>query len=261
MLLTIWCIAVSIGSLYFIGLPLSVLLQRRSDDGAHWILSPFIGLSAIILILQNLVYLDVRIGLSSPWIWGSACVFWVWMAKTRRLNALFSAMPYRILGLTVVVYLAQGIGLLLADTKYYVGRAWHDQFNYTATAQFLIDHRFSLSFSDIMNQPYLFQAVSHKFDRIGQSILHGFISASTFTDAKTTFEVTILLVPPLITLAVYQLAQKLSKPGRPFLLAAGVAGILPAIAMVHLESFLSQALAIPLLLLWPYIISEVVKPT
>ena len=263
MLLTIWCILVSIGSLYFIGLPVSILLYRGDNYETRWILSPFIGLSAIILISQNLVYLGVPIGLSTPWIWAVACLLWVWVIKTRRLITLFSAIPYRILGSALAAYMVQGIGLLLVGAKYYVGRAWHDQFNYTAIAQFLTDYPFNLSFADIQTQPYLVAAsTSLKFDRIGQSIFQGFLAVSTLTDAKTTFEPAILLAPLLIVLAIYCLTEKLSQARSSsglFLLPMVAAGALPGIAMVHLESFFSQALAIPLLMLWPFIVSEAIE--
>lgn len=259
-MLTVWCIVISFGSLFFIGMPIALLLSRAGDDDStHWILAPFVGLSVIILTLQNLAYLDVRIGLSAPWLWAAACLLWVWVIKKGRFIPLISAFPLRPLLSAFSVYLIQGMGLILVGASYYVGRAWHDQFNYTAIAQFLVDYPFSFSVNDISNQPFLFQAVSRKLDRIGQSIFHGFLSASTFTDAKTTFEIAILIAPPLITLAVYRLASQLMRSGTLALLAATAAGILPGIAMVHLESFFSQALVIPFLILWPYIISEAMK--
>ena len=259
MLLTFWHIIVVIGSLWFIGLPVAMVLALTEDDNETlWIIAPFTGLAVIILVLQNLIYLDVPIRLSTLWLWIGACLLWGWLIKSKRLKPALKTIP-RVLFISALgVYLIQGLGLLIVGAKYYVGRAWYDQLNYTAITQFLVDFPFSFSFSEAEKSPYLFQAICHKFDRIGQSVFHGFMTASTFTDAKTTFEPVILLLPLLTVLAVYYLGWRLSLPFRSRLNAALIAGILPCVTIVHLESFLSQALAIPLLLVWPSFLSEAI---
>ena len=262
-LFTLWCMIVSIGSLYFVGLPIALFLsQQKNDDETYWLRAPFLGLSAIVLPLQDLVYSNIRLQHSVPLLWLGTCLLWVWIIKTKRFSPIFSTFPRRILLLAFSVFLIQGMGLFLAGAKYYVGRAWHDQFSYTATAQFLIDYPFNLSFNDLQNHPYLVKAATNlKFDRIGQSIFQGFLAVSGLTDAKTMFEPAVLLAPFLITLAIYSLARKLSGTRLPtsFSLAAAAAGTLPGIAMVHLESFFSQALAIPFLMLWPSIVSGAIE--
>jgi len=259
MLLTLWCIIVVIGSLWFIGLPVAMVLSFTEDDNETlWIIAPFIGLAVIILVLQNLVYLDVPIRHSTLWLWIGACLLWGWLIKSKRLKPAFKTIPRGLFISALGVYLIQGLGLLIVGAKYYVGRAWYDQLNYTAITQFLVDFPFSFSFRDAEKSPYLFQAICHKFDRIGQSVFHGFMTASTFTDAKTTFEPSILLLPLLTVLAVYWLGLRLSLPLRLRLNAALISGILPCITIVHLESFFSQALAIPLLLVWPSFLSEAI---
>ena len=257
-MLTLWCILVAVGSPFLIGLPVARLLSGPEEEGESlWMQAPFIGLAVVVIFLQNLVYWDIRVGLSTPLVWVAALVLWGWMGKKRYLRPLLESIPALPLASAIGVYLLQGLGLMVVGAKHYVGRAWIDQFNYTAIAQFLMDYPFSLSYEKIGNHPYLFKAVQLKGDRIGQSILHGFLATSSFTDAKTMFEPTILLTPLLVILAVYLLSRKLSLSIRPAVIAAVWAGVLPGVTLVHLESFLSQSLAIPLLILWPVLVSDV----
>ena len=258
-MLTLWCVLISIGSLWFVGLPIAQLLfKQKEDKETIWIAAPFIGLAVITLVLQNLVYLDVPIRYSTPWLWISVCLLWGWMVKSDQFIAIFRAIPVFVLLSALAVYIINALGLIAAGARYYVGRGWHDQFNYTATTQFLVDLPFSSSFSDITTSPYLLPAVWLKLDRIGQSVFHGFVSFTTFTDAKTTFEAVILLSPLLTLLAVYWLGKRLSLPFWPRLTAAFASGILPGLAAVHLECFFSQALCIPFLIVWPAFLSETI---
>ncbi|MFL5801277.1 MAG: hypothetical protein ACJ8CR_05995, partial [Roseiflexaceae bacterium] len=63
----------------------------------------------------------------------------------------------------------------------------------------------------------------------------------------------------LIVLAVYGLGRRFGLHERSALAAGAVAGLLPGIATVQLESFLSQALAIPLLLIFPVFLDDLVE--
>jgi len=263
-MLTLWCILVSLVSLYFFGLPIASLLSKgENDQESKWVLAPFLGLSSVTLVLQNLVYLDLPIRITAPWLWAGSALLWIWVIRSGRFPSLFSSFPSTLFLSAIAVYLIQGMGMLIVGADYYVGRAWHDQLNSTATAQFLNDYPFHLSLQDVQNQPYLFQAIApygngivKTMDRIGSNILQAFFATSTFSSAKTAFEPTSLLSPFLITLAAYGLARKfLLSKGKALLTAVG-AGMLPGITMVHLESFLSQALAIPMLLSWPFFLSN-----
>lgn len=260
MVLTFWCILVTIGSLFFFGLPVAEwLADREADRERVWITAPFVGLGIIILALQNLVYLDVRIGISTPWLWVAGLALWVWLAKTGRISALFSAMPRALFLAMLAVYLAQGIGLVVIGAKYYVARGWIDQFNYTAIAHFLSDYPFSLSYEAILNQPILIKALTLKWDRIGVMIFQGFLSTSSFADPKTVFEPAILLAPALVVLSVYELARRFKLPARHVAFAAVAAGVLPAITTVQVETFFSQALGIPILLILPCFVFDLAE--
>ena len=260
MIVTIQCITVVLISIFFVGVPLSWLLNGRSWPGERaWLEAPFLGIAAITLILQNLVYLDQPIRYTAPLIWVGGLVGWFWMYRRKQIGAVFATLPRALFGAALAVYLLQGLGLLIVGASFYMGRAWGDQYNYTALAQFLTDERFSMSMSQVGQRPYLATAISFKLDRIGQSVLHSFFATSSLQEAKTLFESTILLSVALLVLAVYALGRRYGMQKGYALATGAAAGLLPGIAMVHLESFLSQALAIPLLLLFPVLLDDLVQ--
>ncbi|MBI5304102.1 MAG: hypothetical protein HY868_18350 [Chloroflexi bacterium] len=252
MLLTLWCVFVTLGSLFFFGLPVTEWLSDPdSGDASLWIVAPFVGLGIIILPLHTLVYLNIPISTSTLGIWILGVLLWFSLFITGRLTRVWSNVPHPVLFAALSVYLLQGVGLFLIGARYYVARAWIDQFNYTAIAQFLTDYVFSTTYVDIHNQPYLATAIALKLDRIGVSIFQGFLGVSTFTDAKTVFESAILVSPVMTALALYQVARRLALPPRFTAFVAVGAGVLPAITSVHVETFFSQALGIPYLFILP----------
>ena len=275
-MITIWVVFISFFSMFFIGLPFSILLIHplREDQtlkaGVHsegdrqndsWVAAPFLGISVIVLVLQNLCYMGLRIGWTFFLLWLVSLFIWFWLVKYRRkrIATLFAAVPKSLFVTGISVYLIHGIGLFLVGASYYVGRAWHDQFNYTITAQFLVDYSTHSSIESLYGSPCALRALGLLSDRIGQSVFHGFLTCSTFTDAKTTFESAILLAPFLIVLAIYQLQRPLALPGKLMIIVSGIAGLLPSVAMVHLESFFSQALAMPFILIWPWFAFEAIR--
>ena len=256
-MLTLWVILITFGILFIFGLPLAALLSNKEEkEGELWLVAPFLGLSLVILILQNLIYLDIPIKKATPALWIGAAALWAWMGSRGAFSGLFRGFPSGMLACALGAYLIQAMGLLAAGADAYVGRAWHDHLNYTAIAQFLTDYTFRLSIPEVHGQPYLYIALVKKFDRIGPMIFQGFVATSAFSSAKSAFGPSILLAPFLVVLAVYGISRKLLFPQKWALLAAFWAGILPALAMVHLESFFSHVLAIPFLLLWPLVLAD-----
>ncbi len=93
-------------------------------------------------------------------------------------------------------------------------------------------------------------------------MLQGFFAVTSRSDAKTLFEPTILIGIPLVVLAIHALCRRLALARGTALIAAVTAGLLPGLALMHLESFLSQALATPLLLYLPAALSDIAsRPT
>ncbi len=256
--LTLGCVLLAIASPFFFGLPLAKWLFPESDNEMLWAKAPLLGVAAIILILQNLVYLNLRLGISIFGLWVLGGLAWLWMYRKHLSKTLFSKLPYLLLIAGLAVYIIQGLGIVSLGAKYYLGRAWHDQYNYTVMTQFLMDYPFSMSLSDIQAQPYLYKGIAAAADRIGQCIFQGFLAVSALSDAKTLFEPSILLFPLLTMFAIYVLGRSFSLSKRRALLAASMSGLLPATAYIHLECFFSQAFGTPFLLIFPLFLNDLV---
>lgn len=266
-MLTLWVIGVTFFSIYFIGLPFTLWLdspQRESQDRlrAHFrtaiILAPLVGIAIIVLFSQNLIYLGLPIKATFYWLYIIAFVMWGWLLYQKKISGLTKQIPIKLLLVIVCVYLINALGLLALGAKYYVARGWMDQLNYTFAAQYLMSFHFSQqAFPAIEHIPYALKALTLFHLRIGVYILQAFMSASSFFDAKTTFEATILLLPPLVVMVIYHLAEEFKLKQNIALFIAAVAGVLPGIAYVHLEAFFAQAICIPFLLLWPYVLFKV----
>jgi hypothetical protein len=258
--MTVLCIAVVIGSLFLAGAPVVWLLAgRRPLEEGDCVRAPFLGLAVIVLVLQNLVYLDVPLRWSTPWMWGAILLTWLVLAWRRRQGDCLRPVLGVVLAGVVAIYLLQGLGMLRLGTARYVGRCWTDQFNYVALAQTLMDEPFHTPIEDAQNRPLTALTWHIKHDRIGQSVLHGFYAVTCGWDAKSLFEPTILLLPPLAAAAVFALGRRLGlSRGRAVLTAAAV-GLLPSLALLHLESFFSHALGVPFLILFPLLLVQLVE--
>jgi hypothetical protein len=152
--------------------------------------------------------LDVPLPTSTWALWTAVAALWIWMAARGSLPADLRAFPVSVYAFAGLVYGLQGLGMVVVGARHYMGRAWGDQFNYTAIAQLLTDRSYSTPRADVVHQPYLSAAIRFKLDRLGQSVLHGFLATTARGDAKLLFEPVILLSPFLITLAVFALRRR-----------------------------------------------------
>jgi hypothetical protein len=219
-------------------------------------LAPFLGVALILVFFQNITLLNVPIRYSAPFFWIAVLAAWTGIVRRGHLRRMFRRFPARLWGACLIVYLVQGLGLLLLGARFYVGRAWTDMFNYTTWAQFLADVPFHVGWEAAANHPWLVAPISMRWDRSGQSVLHAFFAVTSIHDAKTLFAPTILLGPSLTVLAIYALGQKLGLT-KPQAVTAGLAsGLLPSLASVQVECFLSHSLAIPFLLIMPVLLSD-----
>jgi hypothetical protein len=254
---TVWCIVVVLGGLFWIGMPVQWLLGCRQPlDEDAWLQAPLLGMAAIVLVLQNLVYLDWPIA-QTAWIpWVAGLIGWVWFLGSGSLRASIRTVPACLLGAAGLLYLVHGVGLLVVGARYYVAEGWLDQFHYVSLAHFFHHFPFSMTLEEIGATPCLAPAITLKGDRIGQSMLHAFFVASSDTSARTMFEPLILLSPALTLLAMYCLGRRLGLDSWRALATAVAVGLLPALTALHLEGFLSHALALPLLLLFPVALDD-----
>ncbi len=258
---TLYCISISFVSLFLVGFPVSAFLfnpKNQELSETTWLVAPFVGLAVIILVLQNFSYLGLPLEKTYYLVWVLAFLFWGLTLKSFSIKVIIKSVPVIVLSAALLVYLFHSIGLIRTGAHDYVGRAWPDQLNYVFLSQFLMHfplHHESLN--PFIHQPSLLKgAYFAATDRVGEAIYQGFIACSTFVDAKTTFEPTILLSPFLIVLAIYLTAKRIFLKTNVALCVAAVSGLLPSLAMIHLENFYSQALATPLLLIWPFIIAN-----
>jgi hypothetical protein len=256
--LTVWCIAVVLGSVWAVGVPVAWLFNgRRSLAGADYVMAPFLGVAVVVLVLQNLVYLNLPIRCTAPVLWLAVLGGWVWLCCRGGLRGWRQHFPWALALAMLVVYLAQGRGLLEVGVRDYMARAWGDNCAYTIKGQVLVDEPFrQATWQTMGNRPYLSMFLALQWDRLGAEVLHAFFTFSSFRDAKTLFEPTILLGPALSVAALFSLARRFGLGTASSVLAGAAAGMLPALALVHLEGFLSQTLSIPLLLLFPAVLDD-----
>lgn len=258
---TALCALVVLASPLAAGLPLVAALRRRALTADDWLLAPFVGLGALVLVLQNLAYLDVPVGRSTPWLWlAIALGLVVWVARGGARASLRAA-PRALLGLALAAYLAQGLAMFQVGARHWVGRLWEDQFSYTGMAQFFLDQPFSLDVDAVGQRPWLYRVLRPslgrfylpfglKENRVGQSVLQGFHAAGAGGDAKTLFGPTILLGAPLLVLGVGLVARRLALEPRAVAAAAWLAALSPAFTLLQLESFLSHALVLAFFPAW-----------
>jgi hypothetical protein len=245
---TVLCLAAALGSPLLVGLPLLRLLRRgRPQSERAWLETPFVGLAAIIVVLQNLVYLEIPLRQSVPWFWLAVGALWLAVRPWRDLKQSWRYCPAGVFAASAGVYLVQGVGVLLLGAPHYLGNHMADQFDYIVTAEYLADCPFSTSRQEIGPRPHLLRALLYKDDRIGQAVLQGFLAVSTGQPAETVYEVTSLLGPGLVVVPFYWLARGLGLRRRTALLLGVTAGLLPAVTQLRLEGFLSQTLVLPLL--------------
>jgi hypothetical protein len=250
---TIQVALIAIAAPFVVGLPITLLAAQLCGEGkstsrAVWLIAPLVGVTAIILIAQNLLYLNVRIPHSAIVIWLIAGTGWITVLSWRKVRDALRPIPYAILGGGVAIYVLHGLGFFLSGTENYYGYGWADLYNYVAQAQLFLDYPYHTD--DTAHQ---FIRVAHYFkeDRIGQSVLHAFIAASAGVDAQYSFGPTIVLGPFLLFFVVHLLAIRLSLCSPCIWAGSFIAAALPAVATVHLECFMSQAVAMPLLAAWP----------
>jgi hypothetical protein len=255
-LITAAVMSAAVASVFVVGLCVATLIAGRMKVSCtseqFWAAVPLVGTGVIILVAQNLLYLDVRMSYSAALIWG--CVLLFTVATVIQGKFTLRDVPWTLLITGVIVYLVHASGLLVSGASNYYGYGWVDMYNYVAQAQFFIDFPFS-QVTD--SHEYVRVANAFKDDRIGQTVLHAFISATTGADAQQTFGATILLSPMLIFFALYLLATVLNIQRKYAYSAAIVGSLSPAVASVHLECFFSQAMAMPFVFLWPLALSRV----
>jgi hypothetical protein len=259
-ILTARVISITLISCSAIGLPAVVIgssfCKNRPDAEDVWFYAPLVGAGFVILVCQNLLYVDVPISKSAGLVWTLAAAGWIWLLSSSSRRSLLHPVPWMALGLGVAVYLIHASGLLALGVSNYYGYGWVDMLNYVSLAQFFADFPFH---SNLSNQEFLHAAQLLKSDRIGQSVLHSFLMSSSWSDAQQSFGSTVLLSPYLMFFGFLTIARHFVPLSPTSYLAASAGALSPTVATVHLECFFSQSMCMPFLLLWPAAISYLVE--
>lgn len=116
MIETLWVVGIAIGALMLVGLPLVagfVHFSRSNDPTPEmlWAAAPFAGLAAIVLIAQNLLYLDVRLPVATGLLWLATVLAWVWLLSSGKARSTLTPVPIPLLALSLAVYVLHGLGL------------------------------------------------------------------------------------------------------------------------------------------------------
>ncbi|QJW99347.1 hypothetical protein [Frigoriglobus tundricola] len=247
---TAWCLSVAFCTPWVVGAPLAWLLwgRRRALRPADWLWAPFLGLAGVAVVLQNLtVYADLTLRQSTPWFVGSVALGWLVMLAAQTGRASLRALPVRVLGLALLVYLSQGIGVLVQGVEQYRGNLQSDQYQYVLTGQFLIDEPFQTEVNDIGPRPWVLQAYALKSDRLGQSVIHGFVAVVAGRDALDLFFPVELMGAALLCPATFLLCPQFGLPRRLWPAVAVAVGIAPGIEFLISSCFLSHVLCMPAL--------------
>ncbi|MBP2134450.1 hypothetical protein J2128_002416 [Methanomicrobium sp. W14] len=239
--------------IFLSGLAISwILIPEKYKNSYFWILIPFLGISCSILILQTFIYLNIPLSISVfPFFILILIGTYIYYKQN---NPKTPKIPKKLFILALIVILSNGIGYFALGPSNYLGYGWIDQYNYVATSQFLIDSPFSTSLDQVGEIPYLAEAIIKKDDRIGQSVLEGYVAVLSFQNAKTAYGAISLLSPLLVFFVIWIYSRRLIKDEWAQYGAAISAACIPGFALIHLQDFFSQALAVPFLLIFPLII-------
>lgn len=249
-MLTAWCLALGFFVPWVVGVPIWWLgRSRRVLRPSDWLWVPFVGMAAIICPLQTLVvFADLPLRRIVPFFWVSLAVAWLILCASRTGRASLRTIPIRGVLLSLGVYLSQGAGVIAQGVEGYRGTLQSDQYSYVVLAQFLMDEPFSTEWETMGERPWLVMPVALKGDRIGQSILHGFLAITAGRDAVDCFFPTILLGPGLMIPAVFLLGPQCGLPRRWTTWAALAAGFAPGVLYLVSACFLSHALCLSALI-------------
>jgi hypothetical protein len=248
-MITAWCLTVALLTPWAVGAPVTWLIRGgrvlRSSD---WLWAPFVGLAALVCILQPLVvFADVPLKYSAPWFVVGVASGWIALLLCRSGRSSVLRFPLRVAALSLGAALASGLGVLAEGVERYRGNMQSDQFHYVVWAQFVIEEPFSTSWPDVGQRPWLVLPVLMRGERSGQTVLHGFLALVAGRDALDLYFPTQLLGPALLCPAALLLANQFHLRRRLATLAAVAAALAPGTATLQSLCFLSQVLCVPVL--------------
>jgi hypothetical protein len=271
----VWQLFVLFACCLGVGLPILFFLPKDLSLLQKVLFSVISGLSLVVLVPQNLVYLGVPVRISAWLILGAALVPG-WLCRRsfgNRIHAFYSNADIRTLAMvTLLTITFHGIVPIRQGLEWYYGTGHFDQLNYALLAEFLKEEPYSTSGRDIGLRPWLvrtvgFQAsaeqlgmnsgpgaemIGLKKQRIGQSIITAEISVWSGTDGKGGYAATVIFFLTLLAICVYTSLRETGLDR--FMAGSGalLAAFLPAVTRISLDGFLSQ---VSILFVFPFFAS------
>ena len=231
------------------GVPLAIWLSRESERSVFRLISHSLvcGLLTVGLVSQVCWKLD----------WNAHQAVFPFLGLVSALNFLLGlrlVWPHRtklvatefgsLISICLVAVAMLSVYAINNGEPYY-GRAWGDQINYSLLANFF-QHQ-SADSTLPYTQPAELLVINCGLlnDRIGQSILHAWISEITGAPALDSYYFVCVIGAITFTAVIYLISRSLDiTPYLSTLLAIGV-GLSPPFQTILLESFLSQTVVTP----------------
>jgi len=207
------------------------------------------GFIAFICLLQNLVYCDLRLGVSS-WL-GLVVPLSGLMFLPARIRALRHSLGRReraaLTGASTavaVVLAIQCIPLVVTGPQNYTGMGRIDQANYVQIAQYLMERPIHDTPATIEGAPWLKVPLQMRRLRIGQCVILGYVATVTTTDAKSAYGLVNVAFIGLAAAAVLFLTKSAGLSPRVAFVASLWFGVLPVTTAMYLDGYMSQTLTV-----------------
>ena len=247
-MITAWCLSVAFFAPWLVGVPFCWLFTGcRRMRPTDWLWTPFVGLFVIITVLLNLYLLaDLPLRRTTTWFWLGIAGAWIILLSFRNGRSSLRTIPWQAISLMAIVFLGQAVGILVQGVEAYRGNIRTDQVSYFFLAQYLMDMPFSTPWPAVGQHPWLAIPMSLKDDRLGQSILHGFLAVTAGRDAIDLFFTTSILGPTLLVPVVLMMGPWVSLHQNRSRLLALACGLAPGVTHLVSGCFLSQTLCLPM---------------
>lgn len=228
-----------------------IRLENQRLDRVKILLSPLFGFSFLAVFL-NVFY-----------IFGLEMKYLVWPIFLELLVSsfflikdrfkLFNLFSLGVLLVALMALLFSSVGLFNLG-KNYLGYGWVDSLNYVAFGEITKDFSINIPTDVLLDKPQYLPGLAFREDRIAQSLVNVFFSLAIDRDIKTVFGPLLLSSVFLFSLSIFLLTYLFVTSRLKSILIAFNIAISSAFAMIHIETFLSHALAIPIVILYAVLV-------
>lgn len=232
--------ATAAGSGYWLWL----VAGHRSRRSLDWMWFGLAGYACHVLLLQALVYFDLPVHATAPWLLVISLVgvgALLRRAWRQHRTALRLGEAGLLLAAAALAMGVQGRSLVAIGADHFVGYPTIDQVNYVMTAQALADVPLPGSVSQIGLRPWLYRPVLARHERLTECVALADQAVVAGTDGQRAWGPSALWFIALLAIAVAGMIRSLSPVPLAVAAAGGVwAAVLPAVATVYLSGFYSQ---------------------